>query len=892
MVRMEALWRRSEDENHRKNLRRRLPKKTAKTLFAALKTKETEKDVENAWRKVFTEYYVERQNEGYQISSPENVDGFISVESGSLIFALRILLEFKRATDLTKTYDRARITCQCIHYMYKFKQNGIDLPNVIVGADEDQAFVLLASNFYKYLDEDKYNWKVAPSDAYKEDPVLMADLQDDANLAVYPFQFVGGNENERYNSLLDLFDSIDSILNSGDQHSYKVTVSPATIVGMFDQFREIAFREPNKIKPVKAVNMFMQMLTGKNDTDYYFLPRNRNLYHLPGDEKVKVYGVKLTTFLDHYDRNFTPKEIDKLTAIADRLIEANERRYKGDFWTPSIWAHRADEMMQETIGQDYKNTALVWDCAAGVRNLTRDYSYKNLYLSTYHQDEIYLGDGYNPEAKAAFQYDFLNDDVNLTPVDNPNPDEWKMPNSLFKALQEAGKNDQPIVFFTNPPYGTANNVQADGSSKRGIAKTLVNEQMRQKGLGKASQQLYCQFMFRTLQLIQQFKLNRAYVAFFTNARFFAGADYYQKFDDYFFRNFKFVDGNLLNAGEFSDTSDLWPITFSIYRYQPNDKPQHEYPLSVEQSYLTVNGTQQIKTITTHTMQMVDEKNTLSKWVREPLAIQKYSVANYSYPQLSSALKVAIGKNPYGRLYEGSLGYMVSNSDNIGEGFRGVWLVTSSAYKGHGFNVIPENFDRACVNFAARRAIDPIWYHNQDNYYRPDVTNPLFSEFVNDALIFTLFENSSFQVAYRNPEWSNTGVTGKWANQWFWLPIDYVREEVEDNPKLRLIYNDLRGDGDRFVAKKIMERNFSSEAQAVLNSANKVWRQTLKSRSAMFDDYPEFYLNAWDAGWYQIKRINELFPASGYDEFKRKFEILKNKIANNVYELGMLIRDTK
>lgn len=90
----------------------------------------------------------------------------------------------------------------------------------------------------------------------------------------------------------------------------------------------------------------------------------------------------------------------------------------------------------------------------------------------------------------------------------------------------------------------------------------------------------------------------------------------------------------------------------------------------------------------------------------------------------------------------------------------------------------------------------------------------------------------------------------------------------------------------------MERNFSSEAQAVLNSANKVWRQTLKSRSAMFDDYPEFYLNAWDAGWYQIKRINELFPASGYDEFKRKFEILKNKIANNVYELGMLIRDTK
>lgn len=887
VVKMETLWRKKQDDEHRKHLRRLLPKQSAKTLFSSLRVANNEKDVENAWRKAFTEYYVERQDEGYQITSPNDVDGFISAENGALLFALRILLEFKKETDLTKTYDRARITCQCVHYMHNFKKVGGELPNVIVGADENQAFVLLASNFYKYLDNDKYNWDVAPSAAYKSDTALMADLQDDANLAVYPFQFTGGNETERYNSLLDLFDSIDSILRSDDQKSYKVTVSPATIVGMFDQFNQLAFREPDKIKPVKAVNMFMQMLTGKNDTDYYFLPRNRNLYHLPGDEKVKVYGVKLTTFLDHYDRNFTPKEIDKLTAIADRLIEANERRYKGDFWTPSIWAHRANEMMQETIGKDYKNTAIVWDCAAGVRNLTRDYSYKNLYLSTYHQDEVYLGDGYNPEAKAAFQYDFLNDDVNLNPVDTPNPNDWKMPNNLFEALQQASINNQPVVFFTNPPYGTANNVQADGSSKQGIAKTLVNEQMKQRGLGKASQQLYCQFMFRALCLIKQFNLTNAYIAFFTNARFLAGAEYYQKFDDYFFRHFEFAKGNLLNAGEFSDTSNLWPITFSVYRYQPDTTPQFEYPLTVEQSYLDDAGKQNIRTIATHTMKMVKEEHTLSKWVREPLSLQKYSVAKFAYPQLSSALKVATGKNPYGRLYEGSLGYMVSNSDNIGEGFRGVWLVTSSAYKGHGFNVIPENFDRACVNFASRRSIDPLWYHNQDNYYQPDETNLLYNEFVNDALIFTLFENSSFQVAYRNPEWSNTGVAGKWANQWFWMPIEYVREEVENNPKLRPLYDDLRGDSDRFVAKEVMKRDFSPEAQAVLDNANKVWKQTLASRAVMFDDYPEYYLNAWDAGWYQIKRINELFPAKSYDEFREVFAALKDKIARNVYQLGML-----
>lgn len=889
MVKMETIWRKNDALRRRNELCKNLPKKSARALFSSLKNARNEKDIENAWRKTFVEYYIDRQKEEYQIASPNDVDGFITAKNGTLVLALRILLEFKKSTDLTKMYDRARITCQCVHYMYNFKQAGIELPNVIVGADDNQAFVLLASNFYKYLDNDKYNWKVAPSLAYKQDIQLMADLQDDANLAVYPFQFTGGNEDERYNSLLDLFDSIDSILRSNDQSSYKVTVTPATIVGMFDQFNEIAFRKPDKVKPVKAVNMFMQMLTGKNDSDYYFLPRNRNLYHLPGDEKVEVYGVKLTTFLDHYDRNFTPKEIDKLTAIADRLIEANERRYKGDFWTPSIWAHRANKMMCDVIGEDFKNTALVWDCAAGVRNLTRDYRYNNLFISTYHQDEVYLGDGYNPEAKATFQYDFLNDDVELNPTANPNANEWKMPNNLFEALNKASDSNQSVVFFTNPPYGTANNVQADGSSKKGIAKTLINEQMKKKGLGKASQQLYCQFMFRALQLIEQFNLKNAYIAFFTNARFFAGADYYQKFDDYFFKNFKFVKGNLLSAGEFNDTSDAWPITFAVYQYHPNNKPQSEYSLSVEQSCLTEDGKQQIKTITTHTMRMVDEKNTLSKWVREPLMGQKYSVANFTYPQLSSALKVSTGKNPSGRLYEKSLGYMVSNSDNIGESLRGVWLVTSSAYKAHGFNVMPENFERACVNFAARRAINPLWYHNQDNFYRPNEISSSFKEFVNDSLIFTLFDNASYQVAYRNPDWSNTAVAGKWANQWFWLPVDYVRQEVEDKPSLRVIYDDLRGDDDRFVARRIMQRNFSTEAKAVLDSANKIWKQTLDSRAFMFYDYPDFYLNAWDAGWYQIKRINELFPAPTYDEFKKNFTILKEKIAKGVYQLGMLQR---
>ena len=87
-------------------------------MFRNLRNAVVEKDVENAWRKIFTEYYIDNQDkdDDYEISSPLDVDGFISTGSGNLVFALRILMEFKNGTDLTKAYDRARIICQCIHY--------------------------------------------------------------------------------------------------------------------------------------------------------------------------------------------------------------------------------------------------------------------------------------------------------------------------------------------------------------------------------------------------------------------------------------------------------------------------------------------------------------------------------------------------------------------------------------------------------------------------------------------------------------------------------------------------------------------------------------------------------------------------------------------------------
>lgn len=128
----------------------------------------------------------------------------------------------------------------------------------------------------------------------------------------------------------------------------------------------------------------------------------------------------------------------------------------------------------------------MWDCAAGAKNLTRDYQFSNLYSSTIHQEELDIGSNYNKDS-ISFQYDFLNDDVHITPKTKSN--QIKMPEELFNDL----KNDKPIVFFANPPYGTENDARAQGTSKKDIAKTEMNKVMKNNKLGQSSQQLYAQF---------------------------------------------------------------------------------------------------------------------------------------------------------------------------------------------------------------------------------------------------------------------------------------------------------------------------------------------------------------------------------------------------------------
>jgi hypothetical protein len=207
-----------------------------------------------------------------------------------------------------------------------------------------------------------------------------------------------------------------------------------------------------------------------------------------------------------------------------------------------MWVDVAHNYIEKVFGIDWKEKYVVWDPAWGTGNLTRDYKFDNLFVSTLNQSDIETANqmGYNPEA-TKFQFDFLNDDISKLP----------------QKLQEHLELGSEIILLMNPPYATSNVAGNKGLEKRGTSQTMINETMKSEGIwGKSAQQLYGQFLYRAHKM----GLN---VCLFSKPNFLTGSSF-QQFRNEFFKKYDFRDGFVMDASEFADV-ESWPLTFTIFK---------------------------------------------------------------------------------------------------------------------------------------------------------------------------------------------------------------------------------------------------------------------------------------------------------------------------------------
>ena len=282
----------------------------------------------------------------------------------------------------------------------------------------------------------------------------------------------------------------------------------------------------------------------------------------------------------------------------------------------------------------------------------------------------------------------------------------------------------------------------------------------------------------------------------------------------------------------------------------------------------------VQKIGEHTNYNLDGKVPASKWVRGTLP------KTYKTFGTTDGITVLDSSDTdlRGTTCDGSLGYLTIKGNGVSENAQGVNL-TSLPYKnGNGFNLLPENIDRAMALFAARRlVVDNVW-NDKDSYMAPDTTNKNYTEFNSDAYIIAIVDHQSYQTSIKG---THNGVDYEFFNQF------YPFSKAETYELLGLEKKTNFKDDSRWCLENGKFANLSQEASRVLDAFRDCIRKSASARPAYCKEHPELQASRWDAGYRQLKGLFAEAAPEAFAELKAATKALKEKMLPLVYELGFL-----
>ena len=537
------------------------------------------------------------------------------------------------------------------------------------------------------------------------------------------------------------------------------------------------------------------------------------------------------------------------------------KRLHGAFFTPTIWVDEAHRMITESLGSTWKDDYAVWDCAAGTAQLTRDYNFKELYISTLEQGDIDIirDMGYNRGA-TIFQYDFLSE----CGIE-------KIPVNLRKAFEQKKK----ILFLINPPYGKSAGGESGvyNSTPKESGYNIINDVMKNENYGKPSAQLYAQFLFK-IKSLQNLYNCEITICIYSPPLFITGTSF-KIFRSNFYNNFQYLNGMLFKSSEFSDTSGEWGISFTIWKKGKNKKNINILCKKIVDF--------EINTFEEKELYNTDYEVPCSLWVRKEIS----NLKTYDEPKLSSAIKVVENKQNSRKL-ENSIGSMYNVSNNVESNTQSVSLFSSSySNSQNAFPIIPENFSKSIALFVSRN-IESNWINCKDEYLKPPdeiLNSDEYKQWNNDAIVYSLFNGSSQQSSLRQIDYKKQ----KWNifNHFFFMSNKEMME-LANKHKFPEMYEDAKKfNEDRYVYKLLEEVNLSPDAKQVLEYAREMIRKSIELRKIWHEENPEYHLDTWDAGYAQHRELWKKHFKKEFDVFKELYKEFGNRMREGVYKFGFL-----
>ncbi len=563
-----------------------------------------------------------------------------------------------------------------------------------------------------------------------------------------------------------------------------------------------------------------------------------------------------------YDRPPKQSYRNYLLERRDCLKPYDERAFRGDFYTPLNIVDKAYDLLNRTLGNNWQKDYIVWDMCCGVGNLeTKHSNPRNIYMSTLEQDDINIMNSTKTCVQAVrFQYDYLNDDIS----DNGEIDYSltnKIPESLQKIISDSKSGKKKILVLINPPWGEATNADntskvINAKNKTGIAKTKFASLCMSK-YGKATNELFTQFVARIAM-----EIPNAVLAMFSTLKYIN----YYNFDEFREQwNAKFLDGFIVHSKVFDGLDGDFPVGFCIWKTSNNNNTEKLDITEIACEIFDKN----VKEIGCKNFYNIPTNQFLNCWIKRPRANKETVIP------LSNSIKPSMMKNPRVKNWsENAIGYMCAGTNDIYNTVNYTFILSSVAGRGNGFYITAENLEKATIVFTVQRLTICDWVNHNDQFLIPE--KELSEEFINDCLIYMLFNGKNLTASANDLEWRG----GKWSIVNHFIP--FRETEVNANDRFE----------SDFMVQYMQGKKFSKEAKAVLEQGKYIWQKyfELDFNHAIRD---EFKLNRADVGWYQIRQAIKRYNENGenipvkFDDFEKAYLELTEKLRPQVYEYGFL-----
>ena len=580
----------------------------------------------------------------------------------------------------------------------------------------------------------------------------------------------------------------------------------------------------------------------------YLHYRDRDLTPPSGKTYKNYRGWELTV---SYHKN-TRKSLDHTTT--------SSLPYDGIVYCVTLTKNHV--MLVERNGK----TVFCGNCGTG--NLTRDYAFGSLILSTLEQSDVDVirEQGYNPGANL-FRYDFLNDDSSPFFTERNT-----LPPSVDKMLREAATAGKRLVFLMNPPYAEHSNAGTTGTSKAGIALTAVNTQMTGAKMGLSSRQLYAQFMYRSAKLADQYGFKKHTVALYSKPTFMCSGSY-KPFRDFWYARLNYQSGMLFQASHFADVSGQWGVSFTLWSEGVTNS-KCDLPVALK-------DIRNFEVIETSVKPFYNsDGREASKWVREPIK----GLKGVDAPQMSSGLKIQSDGDK--TLVQSAALNFNCHANNLMKSGTDVFLTSSCSTGNAGVSVIPgESFRRAIALYAARKLVTGDWKNDKDEYLAPNTKLPGYEQWNDDAVIYALLHTSNNCTAMRNVQYK--GRVWRIKNN-FWHKTRAESRVLYDHASCAQITADLRAEvTDSYLASILPTLDLSPEARECLAQLDALLVSTLPHRESFATARPELHLMAHDAGVYQLKHLFREYEPEAWSALQASLKALADKLRPGVFAFGFL-----